>query len=193
MRFFGTIILYWAITLPLCAQSTAKFEREQRLTTDRVPPAAQAFLADCQPQAKISWYKEQSQDGLSIEAKTKYEGVRYSIEFDTLGQVEDVEVLTSFPDLPTTVQDSICHQLQQEYGRFRLMRVQRQWTAAAPATLQALIRSGSSSGPYQERYELVIKARTTTGTEWFEYLFHPTGEVLRKQRIVFRNTDNLDY
>lgn len=193
MRLLSLLIFCLGFLSPLLGQVAVKYEREYRLAEVDIPAPALDFVANCLSGAKVRWYGEQSQDGASIEAKAKLAGVHYSIEFDRAGQVEDVEVLTSFPDLPTAVQDSICHQLQQEYGRFRLMRVQRQWTATDPAALQALIRSGSSSGPYQERYELVIKARTTTGTEWFEYLFHPTGEVLRKQHIVFRNTDNLDY
>ncbi|RME92177.1 MAG: hypothetical protein D6772_17280 [Bacteroidetes bacterium] len=177
----------------LVAQSSNKFEREYRTSPEEIPPTALDFVAASGPFDKVRWYKEISQDGTTIEAKAKRKGVRYSIEFDASGHILDVEVLTPFPKLPTGVQDSICAQLTRTYDRFRLTRIQRQWTAPRPLSLQLLLRDGNTSQAYTEHYELVIRAHTPTGTEWYEYLFDAKGQMLRQQRIIFRNTDNLDY
>ena len=115
----------------------------------------------------------------------------YSIEFDTLGQLEDVERRIPWKTVPAATQVQITTELDSLYRRYRLIKVQEQWTGAR-ASLLALCRGEEPPGPYETRYEIVLKGKTEN-MQWYEYLFNEDGQVERVSRIVFRNTDNLDF
>ncbi len=169
-----------------------KYEREYRLKPDQVPLAARTFLTACQFEAKIKWYGEESASGTSVEAKVKHGQKRYSIEFDTLGQIQDVEVEQEWEGLPPATQTTIQQILSQQFERHKLGKVQLQWTGT-DSVLQALIRGESPDLPYTTKYEIILRGKDNEGVHGYEYLFDEQGELEHRARIVFRNTDNLDY
>ncbi|MEL7341524.1 MAG: hypothetical protein AAGM67_13685, partial [Bacteroidota bacterium] len=84
-----------------------KLEKERRIQDDEVPAAARSFIDSCMFGGTIKWYSEEELDGMSVEAKLKEVGYRYSIEFDTLGQIEDVEIEREPDQLSSWVIDSM--------------------------------------------------------------------------------------
>ncbi|MEL6254700.1 MAG: hypothetical protein AAFR87_22000, partial [Bacteroidota bacterium] len=74
------------------AQAQIKYEREYKLKPTEIPMPAKIFVDSCKFSTQITWYKEESQDGKSIEAKLKHKGKKYSIEFDTVGLLQDMEI-----------------------------------------------------------------------------------------------------
>lgn len=186
--FWLSVSIFW--TNSLFAQ--IKYEREYRLKTDQVPVAARAFVAACQFEGKIRWYQEESASGTSVEGKIKAHRVRYSLEFDTLGRIQDVEVGQAWERLPPTTRAAIRQLLDQQLERHTLTKVQLQWTGPEPV-LQALIRGEVPDSAYTTRYEIVVHGKDATGVHGYEYLFDEQGKLEHRSRIVFRNTDNLDY
>jgi hypothetical protein len=169
-----------------------KFEREVRIKQEEVPIAALDFVATCAFPQKVKWYLEESFSGTSVEAKTKADGVRYSIEFDTLGRLEDVEREVDWATIPFSVRTEMEKFLATEYSKFRIRKVQEQWTGPE-AIISALVRGEDPSQYYITRYEVVLKGKTESEVAWYEYLFSEDGAFLERSRIVFRNTDNLDF
>ena len=185
--FLSVVFLY-----PILLLAQNKYEREYRLPIEEAPALARSFVDSCQFDGRIRWYGEESLDGRSVEAKVKANGHRYSIEFDTLGQIQDVEVLIKWESLPSVARDRISSQLDDQFDKYRLRRIQRQWTAER-SVLIALIREEESGTEVELRYEIVLRGKIDGEVQWWEFLFSATGEELRRSRIVFRNTDNLDY
>lgn len=183
---FGS--LFWANSL----FAQVKYEREYRLKPDQVPLAARTFLTACQFEAKIKWYGEESASGTSVEAKVKQGQLRYSIEFDTLGQIQDVEVEQEWERLPPATQAAIQQVLDQHFERHKRSKIQLQWTGP-DSVLQALIREEVPDLSYTTKYEIVLRGKDAGGMHGYEYLFDEQGELEHRARIVFRNTDNLDY
>jgi len=92
MKCFFTILIY-CFAVSLCVSQT-KNEREERITIAKLPEKAKTTLSKL-PNAikRLKFYKETDGDHRSYEAKFKYEKKYYSIEFDTLGIIEDIEVV----------------------------------------------------------------------------------------------------
>ncbi len=176
---------------PLVSVAQDKYEREYRVPMEAVPVMARSFVDSCQFERRVRWYREESIDGHSFEAKVKEQGRRYSIEFDTLGQIQDVELLSRWNELPALSRSAMEEQLGTLFNRFRLKRIQQQWTGTRIVLLQAI--RGQVAAGIELRYELVVRGRGTDGVQWYEFLFSASGQEERRSAIVFRNTDNLDY
>lgn len=185
--------LIWSfLGLAICvSHGQAKYESEQRIKVDQVPVEAVEFIDALDFEGKIKWYREQGINRTSVEAKTKHLGKKYSVEFSESGQIEDVEIKLDWNEIPGTTQQHIVAYLDSMYQRFKLTRIQIQYTGDRQLLIDA-IKQLPSSTP-EIHYEIVLKAKTASGPQQFEYLFSEQGAVVRRSLIVFRNTDNLEY
>lgn len=189
----GGLGLAVLLLLPVGLFAQVKYEREYRQRAQEIPAAAREFVAACDFSGKVRWYAEESRGGQSVEAKVKKAGRRYSIEFDTLGQIEDVEVEADWLDLSPSTRESVCDYLAANFDRYQIQRVQEQWTADRKQLLIELIRRGETDGAYTRKYEAIVRGRAEGMTQDYELLFSMEGRLERSSRIVYRNTDNLDY
>ena len=185
----GVLTALWQ---PGLAQEAEKFEREQRMDPVEVPQTARTFVDSIHFQKRVKWYLEESLTGHSVEAKVRREGLLYSIEFDTLGRLEDIEVDIRKREIPANTLAAIEAALDQDFSRFRFKQIQTQWTGNRTVLL-AKTRSPQEPEDVVLRYEIVVKGRDESGMHWYEYLFSDSGEPIQRSRIVFQNTDHLDY
>ncbi len=169
-----------------------KQEREFRIRAESAPVAAQDFVAACQFESKVKWYWEEDVSSLSIEAKVRHQGRRYSIEFDTSGRLQDVEVRWHMDDLPSRTRTGILNHLETAFARFRIGKVQEQWIGPEPL-LRDLIKAGEGATSAQTNYELIVRGRQGSRINRYEYLFDAEGSYIRHNLILSRNTDNLDF
>ncbi len=176
----------------MAQQDQIKYEREERVRVNIVPGPAGDFVEGCGFTERIKWYYEYSQNGNSYEAKVKQDGIKYSIEFDDQGKLEDVEFVIDWDDIPTGTKNQIEQYLDSTFQRYRLKKIQQQWTGT-PAELQKLIRKESANSGYSTQYEIVMRGKTDGDTHWYEILFSAEGSLLRRSVFVPRNTDNLDF
>ena len=68
-----------------------KYEKEYDIEQKEVPRIALEFITKSGFEKHVRWYREESQDGTTIEAKSKKNRHKYSIEFDTSGKLLDIE------------------------------------------------------------------------------------------------------
>ena len=83
--------------------SQVKYEKEIRLNKEAIPQAAIDFISSLSFSKKVKWYKEFGLDNTSIEAKTKHEEKKYSIEFTPEGILEDVEIKIKSAEISSSV------------------------------------------------------------------------------------------
>ncbi|MEL7532002.1 MAG: hypothetical protein AAFN10_11865 [Bacteroidota bacterium] len=176
----------------MAQEEQIKYEREERVRVNIVPALAGEFVEGCGFTERLKWYCEYSQDGISYEAKVKREGIKYSIEFDEEGQLQDVELSTKWESIPQSTQMQIAQYLDSTFQNHRIKKIQKQWTGPAP-DLQKLIRQEDSATNYSTQYEFVLRGKVKGKTYWYEILFNEEGLLLRRSIFVPRNTDNLDY
>lgn len=188
-RFSFLLILVFLTSL---AFTQNKFEKEARLKEDQVPIESVRFIEPQKLDTKVKWYFEENFDGNSIEAKFKYEGRRYSVEFDTNGCFQDLEIEVVFGSLPMNTVVKITSTLDTIYSKYKVQKLQLQYSGDLPSFI-FFIRLDAPEDKYVLKYEIVVKVKTEDGWLLHELLFDESGKLEKKSRIVFRNTDNLEF
>ena len=173
-------------------EGQTKYEREYRLKEQEVPASAKKYIRELQSGARIKWYYEDDAVDDAIEAKFKCQGQRYSVEFDTLGELEDIEIQYRFKALPEQVQRAVEKNLEETYDSHKVRKVQIQYLGEAEDLL-ALIRDGDQSVPFTTNYELIVKGKGPNRVHLYEVTYDRTGARTKTARIVLRNIDNLEY
>lgn len=184
------IFILLAFKMQLVAQT--KMEHEFRIKPEEVPAKAILFIEQCRFPKKIKWYAEESQNGKSFEAKTKFRNTTYSCEFDSTGNIEDIEWIIDFPSLDKNLQFNIDSSLNQLYLKYRIIKIQVQWSGK-PESLIKLIHNIQSDDPYTTRYEMVIRNQKENSSDYSEILFDDQGKIIDVYRIEQPSTDNLEF
>lgn len=190
MKIFFISCLLLLSAIPLLSQ--VKYEKEYRIKAEQVPAAAKVFIDKLTFQRPVKWYKEESLTTITYEAKTKEEGQKYSIEFDSTGQIEDIELKINWTSILASARASIEDALSESFERYRLIKIQRQWTGAAEDLVEA-VKTKSTGDRLRVRYEIIVKGKSDAGWQWYEITFSDAGTQLSSKRIILRNTDNLEY
>ncbi|NER18746.1 hypothetical protein [Spongiivirga citrea] len=171
--------------------SQDKLEKEYRLNEQQIPKKALDYVASFNFVNKIKWFAEESLTAMTIEAKTKTKKGLYSIEFDKNGALEDLEIDIDFKSIPAPVKLQIIDHLTSNYKRHRIKKTQLQYSGNPEDIRDYLVLSKEKS--IIKKYEIVIKAKNESGVHLYEFLFSHTGDLERKSKIIFRNSDNLEY
>lgn len=190
---FSLALFFLFSMVPLCLLGQEKYERESRILEEEVPLPAQEFIHALAGKNGVKWYWEEGLNTFSIEAKFKINEDRYSVEFDTLGKLEDVELLLRSEEvIPADLYDKIREELGLLFSRYRIRKSQIQYTGESEHLL-ALIGGDTSPGSYTTKFEFVVKGRTEQGVDLYELLFNKEGQLLQLNKIVLKNAHNLEY
>jgi len=190
MKWF-IVILSLLSTLSLIGQEV-KTEIETRIKGDQIPQNSLNWVETTFPERKrLKWYSENNNNKMTFEAKFKYSGSRYSVEFDKEGSIEDVEVNVKLKDIQEDISGAISKTLN-NFEKYRIVKIQEQWTAKSSDLLQkALIEQNKSLATI--RYEIEFRAIIEGIDGFWEGLFDTKGALLQRSRIALRPTDNLDF
>ncbi len=187
-----TILLLLAIHATGTLSAQEKFEKESRIRLEEVPAEALLFVDSLKVERRVKWYREESLVGTSFEAKFKHDRSCYSVEFDTLGRVEDIEVEIAWADVPSEIRDPIALRLAMDCTRHKVVKVQEQYTGTTSSLLH-ILRADGGEQPLRTNYELIVRCRQERSVDLYEYLFSGEGGLLSRAKIVFRNSSHLEY
>lgn len=186
-------ILFFVCSAQLCFAQD-KFEKESRLSTERVPSQALEFVEAFSFPGKIKWFKEESLTGNSIEAKTRFNTQKWSIEFDTSGFIEDIEIEIDYSEISSSTKKAIDQYLESNFDKHQVCKTQRQFSGQSNALKQFDPKQVlGSTDQIQIRYELVVKVKQNKKHKQIELLFDESGILLNESTIIFQNTDNLEF
>ncbi|MEO1049263.1 MAG: hypothetical protein AAFX87_01465 [Bacteroidota bacterium] len=188
----ASVVILLILLSSLALQAQTKFESEYRIKASKAPAKAVAFVQSLNPTKSIKWYKEESQNGLSIEAKTKISGRLHSVEFDTLGALQDLEIQIDLEEIVESSRRLINSQLSVFFNSHSIKKVQIQYVGD-PIAIRELITSGTIGDAYQTSYELVIKGADQSGVHFYEITFDDNGELVSKLKVASRNFDHLEF
>jgi len=172
--------------------SQEKLEREYRIKQCKVPLKALEFMRESFGSIGMKWYGEENLNGKNIEAKIKHNGMLFSVKFDTSGILQDVEMVVNYNTLPETTRATIEKQLVLLFSKYRIQKTQIQWLGN-PKVLSSLIKRVNIQERHVVNYEITLEGRKESRTEYFEFLFNESGEVIRQSKIIQRNNHNLIY
>ncbi|WP_296701328.1 hypothetical protein [Algoriphagus sp.] len=189
LRLISLLLFFGMINLSAFAQD--KIERELRIKETEVPKEAKDWLNDAfETIKKPKWYQELFESGYSYEAKFKLKGKFYSVEFDSLGNIQDVEIEISVEELPNEVQTGLNKLLSADYKNSDIKRIQIQYSGE-PDDLEDFFDENSLEG-ILTRYEIEFIGLDEAGdSKLWEGLFSDKGELIRKRKIVLTPSENL--
>ncbi|NNJ89682.1 MAG: hypothetical protein HKP53_09790 [Eudoraea sp.] len=187
------IILISAYCLQATAQ--AKYEREYRIKKAEFPEMAHALLANEMPEVKrLKYYRETDSAKTSYEAKLKKDRLHYSIEFDSEGVLEDIEITIKEVDLPNATFLSIREYLSKSYAKYNIRKIQQQYPVIEGKPIKKIVREAFQNLmlPYIN-YELIVSCKTKDGRQDFEFLFSSEGTFISKRKLLPPNYDHVLY
>jgi hypothetical protein len=173
--------------------SAQKNEIEIRVVPDEVPAQAINWFDELpEIKSKIKWYFEKTSGAESYEAKFRYSKKWHSIEFDRDGNLEDAEIEISRDQISQEAWQSVVKSLEQHFTKFRVQRIQLQWTGGSSAVQQAL-QSGIASENVIVHFEIEYRGRNESKNALWEGLFDAKGEMVSQREIIVKPAENLSY
>ena len=174
------------------AFTQVKYEKEYRINKNNIPENIKSYLGTITFKNKIKWYKDEGLNKYTYEAKTSHRNLNFSIEFDSLGIIEDVEFEIEWKNIPKVVKKNIEIYLDSIYKKKKIIKVQTQYTGT-PENLISLIKDIELNDRLIRKYEIVLKGKENEKFQMMEYLFSNEGKFEDKATIIIKNTDNLEY
>jgi hypothetical protein len=169
-----------------------KNERESDIKAQDVPANARSWMKDTYEGAKkYRWIQEESNSGISYEAKLKYQGHWHSVEFNANGIIEDIEVTLDFNDLDSLTKTVLLNALGAAFEDFKIIKTQRQWTGSAE-DLEDAIDEGEIA-QIHTRYELEVYGRHAEKETNWEVLIETDGQIISTSEIEAVNNTNLNF
>lgn len=187
-----TLLFGLLLSVSTDASSQTKMEKEERIKEKDVPENARTFLDEAGAKNKIKWYRDIDYKDVVIEAKTKHRGTLYSIEFDTAGQIINVEYIIKFRRLTPEIKDNIKKQLDAKFKRYSIVKTQKQYTGQKDV-LRELIRNNETDKQFTTRYEIVLKGAEENYKRKYELTTDSSGAFIEIEEIVEPDMDILIY
>lgn len=157
-----------------------------------IPPSAQGFIDSIGSDSKIKWYREIGLNGVSIEAKFRYNKKKFSVEFDTLGSVQDAEFLMKKSDINPSVYKTIATELDSLYKKWKFQKIQMQYAGKRIDIITSILNNEPSQS-INVSYEIVLRGKALGNTQLFEITFNEQGEIKNVLHIIQDKSDHLEY
>ena len=174
------------------AGAQIKWEREYRIKEREVPAKARDYIAALNIEDKIKWFREESTDEISLEAKTRMRNRPISLEFNLDGSLMDAELQIHQTDIPDKTRTAIDTYLKTRFEKHRIMRVQLQYSGN-PEAVKTMLLQGTVQDGLVQKFEIEVRGRSSKNLELWEFLFSLEGKPEKESRIVLRNPDTLTY
>ncbi|MDZ4147149.1 MAG: hypothetical protein U1C58_02595 [Flavobacteriaceae bacterium] len=180
------------LLFPFISKAQLKYEREFRIKSETIPQSAKEFIDSISVDSKIKWYKEISLNDVTLEAKFKLENKKFSIEFDTLGKLQDVEFVIKKREISPEVYNKIERKLDSVYQKWKFQKIQIHYSGKS-RDIVAAIRKNEPSDSIKIAYEIVLKGKNLEDTQLYEITFNEQGEVQNILQIIQDKADHLEY
>ena len=165
--------------------SQAKNEKEERIPVSEFPEIAQNYFDFISHKVKyLKFYKETDGEKQSFEAKFKLNKRYYSIEFDTLGKLEDIEIVINKRHISKKVYKQIDTYFASHFKKTRLLKTQKQYVNNTNDTdalfIQKIIKNQRNN---RADFEIIADIKTHKTHELREFSFDSNG-IFKTSRVV---------
>lgn len=183
--------------LLLCTYSLfcqEKKERELRIEKQRFPQTALELLNPFLENSKrLRFYQEFDGNKTSFEAKFKKDKLLFSVEFDSIGVLEDVEFVVKKIDLPNDSWGKIQSYIEKNYIKARVKKIQQQYPVTAVTPEQTMNDAFQNLLRPYINYELIVSSKDKKGFQEYELLFDVEGTFLKSRLSIPQKYDHVLY
>jgi hypothetical protein len=165
--------------------SQIKNEKEDRIHASEFPEKTSTYFNTISQDVKyLKYYKETDGSKKSYEVKFKYRREHYSVEFDTLGNLEDIEVVIKKKHIPKEIKAIILRYFENNFKKTTLVKVQKQYVNTTKNTDKQFIRHILEK-PFNKHthFEIIAEIKTKKIHELREFTFDRNGK-FEKSRLV---------
>ncbi|MGB7392852.1 MAG: hypothetical protein WA913_00525 [Pricia sp.] len=172
-----------------------KNEREYRIERNQFPEKSIRSLSGYLDAAKrIRYFKEYDGEKTSFEVKFKLNRKKHSVEFDSIGNLEDVETYIDKEDIPRPAVRDIEKYLESEFTRYRIVKIQRQYPKSHYKEDADLLENAfQNTIDTNVNYEIVVAGRKKDGFEDYEMTFDSIGGFLNSRKFISIGYDHILY
>lgn len=188
-------LLLFMLLTGFLMQSQYKYEREYRIKKNQFPQKAHALLQEhIQGARKMKYYREVDSTKISYEAKFKMDRLYYSAEFDTQGNLEDIEVLIKEIDIPNASFEAITGHLDSTFAKHRILKIQQQYAVSDFNSVEETVKNAFQNLLLPSiKYEIIVAGKRDKGFEDFEILFDAEGSFISMRKSLPANYDHILY
>lgn len=208
------LFTFWSLSFSLLKAQTPegfKVEREFKISSKKVNEEALNNLTAIfgAPAKKARWYKQEEYNTWRYEAKLEFRDEDYSVEFDTLGNLINVEVDIDWDDIAKHRRDVFKLKLTEKFGKYKIEKIQEQWEGSVSYVRKRVLSFEDYDEEeeedddddddqirykdYDHNYEIILIAKENGVYQAFEVIFSSKGELLRVLKVVEANIDHLTY
>lgn len=185
------IAIGFLLLFPILSKAQQKQEREFRIKAEAIPQSAKDFIDSLGIDSNIKWYKEISIKEVTLEAKFKHNKKNFSVEFDTLGKLQDVEFEIKKTEITPNIYNNIVSKLDSMYQKWMLQKIQIQYSGNMSYVIAA-IRKNEATNLINVLYEIVLIGKNLEDTHLYEISFNKQGEILNILQIIQEKADHLE-
>jgi hypothetical protein len=192
---FAAIFVTFSPFSTVSAQSE-KNEVERSIDREDMPARVLNLIDEFWPNLRgIRYYEQIGGEDLVYEVKLEWQDSEYSIEFTIDGNITDVEKVINFNDIPESTRDAITRDLESQFNRHRLTRIQIQYIHTDEDDeddadfIEDILEQDADD--YEIRYEIEVDGESRRELGSFEMLYTESGSLIQKRRIVRRSLDNI--
>lgn len=185
MRF--NCLVFITLILSQFALSQDKMELERLITADEFPQQAlleiNPYLNDAR---SVKYFQESDGAKFSFEVKFKKGKLRYSVEFDPQGLLEDVEIEIKEVDIPSASLEALKQDLNTRFTRIKFSKIQQQYPHTPDKEVSVTLRNAFQNLLLPEiRYELIVKGKEGKKYQSYEILYDAQGTFLSKRLVRY--------
>ncbi|MGC6431916.1 MAG: hypothetical protein ACON5F_12800 [Jejuia sp.] len=187
---FLILLLYVSFSF---AQS--KDEKEERIPDTEFPAKAINYFNIISQDVKyLKYYKETDGDKKSFEVKFKYNKEHYSVEFDTLGNLEDIEIVIKKKHIPKDIYRTISDHFNQNFKKFTLVKVQKQYVNTTKKPDKQFIQNVLEK-PINKHthFEIIAEVKTEEKHELREFTFNRLGAFEKSRKVTSSSYEHALY
>lgn len=176
------------------AQNKYKYEREHRIKKSQFPEKALDLIEKKLLEARrIRFYRETDSTKTSFEAKFKQDRLKYSVEFDEEGTLEDVEIVIKPVDIPDDAFSRMNEYLTDNFVKYRIRKIQQQYPVGdeeVDTTFRNAFQNLMLPGI---KYEIMVSGKKEKGFHKFEIRFDAEGNFSKIRKSLPPNYDHVLY
>ncbi len=173
----------------LVTYAQVKDEHEKRIKKEQLPKSIAETISHLPSGIKkVKFYEERDGNRQSFEAKFKYNAEFYSIEFDTLGKLEDIEVIIKPKNFQNGARKAIVDYFNKEFKKTKLLKIQKQYVFSDSISAEDFITSVLEKNIKTPiNYEIVAEVTSKEKRNLLEFTFDETGKLLKTRTVVSPN------
>ena len=188
-------LLFVIVGIVQITSAQNKYEQESRIDKADFPNSAYLLIEDYLKDAKrVRFYQETDSTKKSYEAKFKKGRLRYSVEFDEQGTLEDVEFKIKVRDIPNDTWGAIQSYLDKNHYKHRVKKIQQQYPFREEKSVEKTLHNAFQNLILPDvNYELVFSAKESGGFQEYEALFDYEGQLIRLRKSLPPSYDHVLY